>query len=128
MARSVSTWITVATLTATLGLTAACGSDSDSGGGGGSVSQSQLEQKLKSDSDLKTQLSGKIPSQAMDLTYTCVAKAMKKDLSDSDLKNYVDDKKSINSIGTKGQSTKLATDLKNCLLNGVRKGSASPSK
>jgi hypothetical protein len=109
-------------------LVSAC---SSSGGGSSSkVSESQLESKLKSEPQIKTvlqQAGSKKP--VVSQVVTCMAQALEKDASQSDLKKYVDGKLNLNDVGAKGKgaTNAAANQVKSCTQNVAASASASAS-
>ncbi len=104
---------------------AACSSS-----GSSSVSQSQLAAKLKSEPTIQSVIQqggtkGKVATQLVD----CIAKALKKDASGSDLKKYVDGKMNLNDVGgkSKGSANKAEADAKSCATSAVASDTASAS-
>jgi hypothetical protein len=105
---------------------AACSSS----GGGSSVSQSKLASKLKSEPSIQTVIKqggtqSKIATELVD----CIAKALKKDANQSDLKKYVDGKMNLNDVGgkSKGSANKAEADAKSCATTAVASATSSAS-
>jgi hypothetical protein len=77
--------------------------------GNASVSQQQIENTLKKDSQI-TVAKAKLSGDKYDKFISCLAQALKKDASGSDVDAYVHGKKKLGSIkGNKGAATKDAT-------------------
>jgi ABC-type oligopeptide transport system substrate-binding subunit len=117
-----------ATLKLTAVAAALCLAACSSSGGSSSVSESKLAAKLKSEPSLQTVLNqggtkAKIANQLVD----CIAKALKKDASQSDLNKYVDGKMNLNDVGgkAKGSANKAQTDAKTCATNVVNSARSS---
>jgi hypothetical protein len=101
-----------------------------SSGSGGSVSQSKLASKLKSEPSIQTVIKqggtqSKIATELVD----CIAKALKKDANQSDLKKYVDGKMNLNDVGgkSKGSANKAEADAKSCATTAVASATSSAS-
>ncbi|WP_375491501.1 hypothetical protein [uncultured Jatrophihabitans sp.] len=101
-------------LTASALVLSACASST----GNASVSQQQVESRLKKDSEI-TQVKTSVGAAKYDTFVSCVAKALKKDATGSDLDDYVNNKKSLDDISGNAKAAK--TDAQNCAKAAVSK-------
>lgn len=96
---------------------AACSSS-----GGGGPSQSDIEGKLKKDPQL-TALESQLhlDKTKVDTVDSCVAKAMEKYVSKSDIQDYVNGKKQLGDLGakSKGGGQKADQYTKSCVQNSL---------
>jgi hypothetical protein len=93
-------------------------SSSGGGGGGDAVSTQQIVDKLKHDpyiATAKAQLGDKVDK--LNAVVDCVAKAMKKDVKQADLKAYVTGKKTLDDLA--GAKTKVTSDATPCIEHAV---------
>lgn len=99
----------------------ACSSSGGGGGGGDGISQQQIADKLKSDPEVsaaKTQLGDK--ADKFNAVVDCIAKAMKKDIKQSDLKAYVTGKKKLDDLAA--AKDKVAQDATTCVKDVIGAG------
>lgn len=104
-------------------IVAACSSSSGSSGG---VSEGALEAKLKNEAAIKTLIDqGGAKAKVTTQLVGCIAKALEKDASPSDLKKYVDGKLDLADIGgkTKGAAADAKTVAQTCVQSAVKSGS-----
>jgi hypothetical protein len=96
---------------------------SSSGGGSGAPSTSQLEGKLRHDPML-TQLASRyhISSSKLGTVVRCAAQAMKKDLTTSELKSYVDGKTSLAKLEACPKARKAIADAQACAQKALSSG------
>ncbi|HEU5267089.1 MAG TPA: hypothetical protein VFU35_10325 [Jatrophihabitans sp.] len=93
---------------------------SSSGGGGGDnqVTQQQIVDKLKNDpriASAKAQLGNQ--ADKLNKVLDCVAKAMKKDIKQGDLKAYVSGKKTLDDLS--GAAKQVTADATTCIKDVV---------
>lgn len=94
----------------------------------GGVSQSKLENKLKSEPVIQTLLhQGGTKAQVTDQLVGCVATALEKNASQSDLKKYVAGKMNLNDVGgkTKGSANNAAAEVRSCAATAANKDRSS---
>ncbi len=99
-------------------------------GSSGKVSTSKLDAKLQSEPEIQQLLSqGGAKATVTSQLVSCIADALEKNASQSDLKDYVNGKKNLDDIGgaTKGSANAANSEAKNCATSVATSAAASIS-
>jgi hypothetical protein len=99
-------------------------------GGSSKVSEAKLETKLKSEPEIQQILDqGGAKATVTSQIVTCIADALEKNASQSDLKDYVNGKKNIDDIGgaSKGSGDAASAEVKSCATSVATRAVASIS-